>query len=111
MVEPEVMPTSVVKIETPDGTAFVSVSEDGAGHPIRIDVTIGKAGTVLAAWASALSRLMTAELRRGATIYNLVYELAGISGPNGLPRLANRPTVKSAPDGIAKALIIYTMRG
>ena len=106
----DVLPSATVRVETPDGTAFVIISEDGSGRPVRIEVIIGKAGAALAAWAYALSNLMTTLLQKGLTLEDILYDIAGISSDKVMARIADRPSAKSGPDGIAKAIIIYLMR-
>ncbi len=108
--EPEVMPSFTMKVETPDGNMFISVCEDGAGSPIRIEITIGKAGTALMAWANAVSRLSTLALNRGVSLTEILCEVSGISSERQATRLLGRTSVKSGPDGLAKALMMYLMR-
>lgn len=106
---PEVMPTSVVRVETPDGTAFVSVCEDASETPVRVEIQLGKAGASLAAWASALSATITMALEKGSTLHDIVYALIGISSDRAMLKTAERQEIKSAPDGVAKAIIIYLL--
>lgn len=103
--EPEVSATSTIKVQTPDGTMFVHVMELNSGVPYKIDLSIGKAGSAIQAWAQAVARLASLALRRGALLSELAEEISSIT-TDRLTVNGGRVT-RSGPDGIAQALVIY----
>lgn len=92
---------------TPLGKAFITVNEY-ADEPIEVFVTIGKAGSDVAAMSEALGRLTTLFLKYadmpGAEekVSTLVKHLKDIGGSNSIGFGENR--VASVPDAVAKAL-------
>jgi ribonucleoside-diphosphate reductase alpha chain len=96
------------RIETPLGSAFITVNHDPDGNPFEVFVTIGKAGSEVAAMAEALGRLISTTLRFGNHMppkeraRELVEQLSGIGGGRSVGFGANK--VKSLPDAVAKAI-------
>lgn len=96
------------KIETPLGGAFITVNHDEDGNPFEVFVTIGKAGSEVAAMAEALGRLISTTLRFGNHLpakeraWQIMEQLRGIGGGNAVGFGPNK--VRSLPDAIAKAL-------
>jgi hypothetical protein len=104
--EPDSLPSSTVKVTTPDGVIFVHIIDHSvSGAPLRIDLSIGKAGSSIQAWAQALARVTTLALMNGANLGSIIEVLSAIT-TDRLTFSSNR-AVRSGPDGIAQALIIY----
>lgn len=113
-VEPVVKPRPVKVegatycIETPLGHAFITVNHDEDGNPFEVFVTIGKAGSEVAAMAEALGRLISTTLRFGNHMpakeraKELMEQLQGIGGGRSVGFGPNK--VKSLPDAVAKAI-------
>jgi ribonucleoside-diphosphate reductase alpha chain len=99
---------STYKIETPLGGAFITVNHDGAGNPFEVFVTIGKAGSEVAAMAEALGRLISTNLRFGNHLpakeraNEIMEQLRGIGGGSSVGFGPNK--VRSLPDAVAKAI-------
>lgn len=93
--------------ETPLGTAFITIN-DLEGQPYEVFVTIGKAGSDVAAASEAIGRLTTLFLRYGdlggaeEKVAMLVKHLRHIGGLSSVGFGPNRVT--SVPDAVAKAL-------
>lgn len=105
MPEPEVLPSVTIRVKTPDGTMFVNISE--RNHiPYRIDITIGKAGSAIQAWAAAASALLTLAVRSGLNLHILIEELSNITADKITSGLDGR-LIRSGPEGIVSALTIY----
>ena len=51
------------RMETPIGTAFITVNDNGGGEPFEVFVRVGKAGSDTMAVAEALGRLVSLVLR------------------------------------------------
>ena len=96
------------RAKTPVGTAFVTVNEDGDGNPFEVFITVGKAGSDIAADAEALGRLISLALRipsglsPRAVAEAVVSQLSGIGGSNSLGFGSQR--VRSVADAVAKVL-------
>lgn len=108
---------STIKVETPDGAAFVTInfdSESGPNEPFEIFVNVAKAGTDAAADAEAIGRLASSFLRldspRSAVerLIQLKDQLKGIGGS----RVSGfgKDKVTSLADGISKAIVVYLKR-
>ncbi len=99
------------KIESPMGHAFITVNHDGTGNPFEVFVTIGKAGSEVAAMAEALGRLISMNLRFGNHLpakeraRELMEQLQGIGGGRSVGFGPNR--VRSLPDAVAKAIGLH----
>ncbi|MDO8515233.1 MAG: ribonucleotide-diphosphate reductase subunit alpha, partial [bacterium] len=99
------------RIETPLGTAFITVNHDEENNPYELFINIGKAGSEVAAMAEALGRLISTTLRFGnhrpakERALEIVDQLSGIGGAGVVGFGANR--VKSLPDAVAKAIAMH----
>lgn len=109
---PEVIPGKTYRIQTPVGTAFITVNDNGkgAGEPFEVFVSVGKAGSETMAHAEALGRLISLILRLPLPkqmsakdrVAEIVGQLSGIGG--GRPLGFGRKRVLSLPDALAQAL-------
>jgi ribonucleoside-diphosphate reductase alpha chain len=99
------------RIETPLGTAFITVNHDEENNPYEVFINIGKAGSEVAAMAEALGRLISTTLRFGnhrpakERALEIVDQLSGIGGAGVVGFGTNR--VKSLPDAVAKAIAMH----
>jgi len=115
-LRPNVLGTTI-KVETPDGAAFVTINWDGdvgPKEPFEIFVTVAKAGTDAAADAEAIGRLASEILREESSlspIEKLIRIRSHLSGIGG-SRIAGfgKNKVTSLADGISKAIDIYLKR-
>src|SRR5512134_2833459 len=103
--EPEVQPTTSIRVYTPDGTMFVHVTEIN-GAPRNVRLNIGKVGTPIAAWADALGRVISLCLRSGLDIYAVIAEVSNIS--TAQVAQTKGVSVRSGPEGLAFGLLKYT---
>ncbi|MFQ5802633.1 MAG: vitamin B12-dependent ribonucleotide reductase [Candidatus Methylomirabilales bacterium] len=109
---PETLAGKTYRMETPVGTAFITVNDNGkgAGEPFEVFVSVGKAGSDTMAHAEALGRLISLILRlplpKGMSardrVAEIVGQLSGIGG--GRPLGFGRKRVLSLPDALAQAL-------
>lgn len=96
------------KIETPLGNAFITINHDANGNPFEVFVTIGKAGSEVAAMAEGLGRMISTTLRFGGhlppleRVKEIIEQLQGIGGSRSVGFGTNK--IRSLPDAIAKAL-------
>ncbi|MBI4099410.1 vitamin B12-dependent ribonucleotide reductase [Candidatus Microgenomates bacterium] len=99
------------RIETPLGSAFITVNEDVAGEPFEVFINIGKAGSEVAAMAEALGRMISTTLRFGnhttpvGRAREIVEQLQGIGGGSAVGFGIHR--VRSLPDAVAKAIAMH----
>ncbi len=102
---------STYKIETPLGHAFITVNNDADGNPFEVFITIGKAGSEIAAMAEALGRLISTTLRFGNHLpakeraREIMEQLQGIGGGRSVGFGPNK--VRSLPDAVAKAIGLH----
>jgi len=96
------------RLDTPVGTAFVTINESQEGEPLELFINVGKAGSDVAAMAEALGRTISTSLRfRGQLsprerAKEIAYQLSGIGGRRSIGFGLNR--VLSLPDAISTAL-------
>lgn len=108
---PDRVDGATYRIETPIGTAFITVNQDDTGNPFEVFINIGKAGSEVQALAEALGRLVSTTLRFGNHLparqraCEIVDQLKGIGGTNSIGLGSNR--VRSLPDAVARALTIH----
>lgn len=99
------------RVDTPVGTAFVTVNENGEGNPLELFVNVGKAGSDIAADAEALGRLSSLVLRVDPTmkpkerVAAIIDQLQGIGGSRSVGFGVAR--IRSLADGIAHVLAEY----
>lgn len=102
----ESLPSYTVRIRTPDGVLFATIAERDS-VPVRVDVTIGKAGSGLGAWCAALSALATRILiTSDQGIYAVIEELSQISSDR-IEMNDGGVVCRSGPQGVALALQKY----
>lgn len=93
---------------TPVGTAFVTINSLPERGPFEVFVTVGNAGSDLAADAEALGRLISLYLRSASwmspqeRLQQIVLQLRGIGGSRSLG--FGRDRVRSLPDAVAMVL-------
>jgi len=99
---------STYKILTPLGSAFITINQTESGDPFELFVTIGKAGSELAAMAEALGRLISTNFRFGNHLpareraREIMKQLQGIGGSRSVGFGSDK--VRSLPDAVAKAI-------
>jgi ribonucleoside-diphosphate reductase alpha chain len=96
------------RMETPIGTAFITVNDTEAGDPFEVFVQVGKAGTDTMAVAEALGRLVSLALRLPSPLSaerrleEVINQLSRIGG--GQPTGFGAAKVLSLPDALARTL-------
>jgi len=102
-------------MNTPVGTAFITINEDENGDPLEVFVNVGKAGSDVAAMAEALGRTISTALkfRGGVTAKEKAREFAEqLSGIGGRRTIGFGPTkIKSLPDAVAGAISVHYSLG
>ncbi len=108
---PHALVGSTYSVETPLGKAFITVNQNGGGHPFEVFINTAKAGSETAAVSEAIGRLISYVLRLASPIPPLermaevVRQLSGIGGGRSLGFGPNR--VRSLPDGVGQVLDEY----
>ncbi|MGH2443919.1 MAG: adenosylcobalamin-dependent ribonucleoside-diphosphate reductase, partial [Chloroflexota bacterium] len=99
------------RVATPLGTAYVTVNVNDRGDPLEVFVNIGSSGSDVMAFAEALGRLVSLNLRTPSTLtprekmIEIVDQLKGIGGSRSVGFGAQR--VLSVPDALAQVLMEY----
>jgi ribonucleoside-diphosphate reductase alpha chain len=105
---PRTLAGRTYRVETPLGTAYVVINENGDAEPFEVFVSIGKAGSDTMAVAEAMGRLISLILRMPSPfspkrrLEETIAQLSGIGG--GRPLGYGPQRVLSLPDGIARVL-------
>lgn len=98
------LPARTIKVRTPHGAMWATVTEhpEYQGRPFDVRLTVGKAGNDKLADIEALGRVASLALRSGVPVGHLVEQLEGIGGASVVGFGPSR--VKSAADGLSRAL-------
>lgn len=104
---PEVLESDTVRIETPDGTMYVTVVEQHH-KPVEVHLMIGKSGYSVRAWAEAVSRIINLALSLGARPEKIIEELSGITTDK--IRITSTTTIRSGPEGLALGMIKWLQK-
>ena len=105
---PHSLAGATYRMETPIGTAFVTVNDTPGGEPFEVFVQVGKAGSDTMAVAEALGRLVSLVLRlpsplsAGRRLDEVISQLSRIGG--GQPTGFGSAKVLSLPDALARVL-------
>jgi ribonucleoside-diphosphate reductase alpha chain len=108
---PRTMKGVTYRSETPLGTAFVTVNQNGEGEPFEVFASVGKAGSDTSAVSEAIGRLISMILRLPSSmsprerVEQIVNQLSGIGGRR--PMGFGKDRVRSLPDAIAQVLAEY----
>lgn len=95
-----------IQVPSPDGTMFVTISEDTTGKPIAVFIHIGKAGAPIAAWSNALARMISVSLDHGAKLDDIMTELSGQTSDR-LRITSQGESVRSGVEAVWVALMKY----
>ncbi len=105
---PRIVHGVTYRAETPLGTAFVTVNENGAREPFEVFLNVGKAGSDTAAVSEAIGRLISLSLRLPSSLSpterlkEITAQMSGIGGGRQLG--FGRSRVRSLPDAVAQVL-------
>lgn len=99
------------KVNTPLGTTYITINENGDDHPFEVFMHTSKAGSDTMAVSEAIGRLISYILRLSSPVsprdrlHEVVRQLGGIGGGRPMGFGSNR--VLSLPDGVAQVLNDY----
>lgn len=105
---PFVVRGATYRLDTPVGSAFVTINQDEKGEPLEVFINVGKAGSDVAAMAEALGRSISTSLRfrgnlsRIQRAEEIALQLAGIGGRRSIGFGQNK--ILSLPDAVSYAL-------
>ncbi len=108
---PMVVNGSTYKINTPVGTAFITVNTNEKNEPLEVFINVGKAGTDVYAMATGLGRIISLTLRFNSSlsprerVKEIIDQLQGIGGARTLG--FGKERIRSLPDAVAKVLSIH----
>src|SRR5207248_9239921 len=98
------------RVKAPEGTINVTINSDEQG-PLEVFVTVGKAGSDIAALAEGLGRLISLNLRvlsplsQADRAREIADQLRGIGGSRSVG--FGMQQVRSLPDAVARALEMH----
>ena len=99
---PDMLKGATRRMDTPLGTAYVTITEDDKGQPFEVFISLGKAGAPLMADVEAMGRLVSLALRSGIPMAEIHRQLRGISSDKVIGLGPNK--VMSVPDAIGIAI-------
>src|SRR5262249_38592368 len=105
---PHSLAGTTYRMETPIGTAFITVNNNSDGDPFEVFVQVGKAGSDTMAVAEALGRLVSLILRMPSPLSarrrleEAINQLSRIGG--GQPTRVGGAKILSLPDALARTL-------
>jgi hypothetical protein len=106
-MRPEKLEGYTCKVQTPDGTMFITINENASGEPVELHIHVGKSGASLQAWADALARVASLGLSLGGfSVGDLLSEISNITSDRKV-RIANGSSIRSGPEGVAYAIQRY----
>jgi ribonucleoside-diphosphate reductase alpha chain len=101
-VRPRVLRGATTRLNTGQGSLYVTINTDKSNAPVEVFANIGKSGGDTAALAEAIGRLISISLQKGVSVEELAETLTGITGSR--PVWNEGILVKSVPDGIGQIL-------
>jgi ribonucleoside-diphosphate reductase alpha chain len=99
---PKTVSGTTSTVDTGCGDLFVTMNDDGDGHPFEVFATLGKAGGCAAAQTEAIGRLISLALRSGVGVERVHKQLRGITCHRPVGLGPNR--ILSCADAIAHAV-------
>jgi len=99
---PDLLRGTTRRIDTPLGTAYVTITEDDKAQPFEVFISLGKAGGSLMSDVEAMGRLISLALRSGIPMSEIHRQLRGISSDKVIGLGPNK--VMSVPDAIGIAI-------
>lgn len=106
---PEVINGTTRLMKTGCGNLYVTINEDGKGHPFELFTSMGKAGGCAASQSEAIGRLVSLAFRSNIIPEEIIKQLKGISCHE--PAWHSGGRILSCSDAIAKAIEKYRVEG
>jgi ribonucleoside-diphosphate reductase alpha chain len=103
LARPRVLRGFTTKLNTGQGSLYITINTDDQGKPVEVFANIGKSGGDTSALAEAIGRLISINLQKGVTVEELCETLIGITGSR--PVWNDGILVKSVPDGMGQVLL------
>jgi ribonucleoside-diphosphate reductase alpha chain len=100
---PRVLDGFTTKLNTGQGSLYITINKDEHGNPTEVFANIGKSGGDTAALAEAIGRLISIALQNNVKVEDISYTLIGITGSR--PVWNEGSLVKSVPDGIGQIML------
>jgi len=100
---PRVLHGFTARLNTGQGSLYVTINTDPENNPVEVFSNIGKSGGDTAALAEAIGRLISIALQKGVKVEEISHTLIGITGSR--PVWNDGVLIKSVPDGIGQILL------
>ncbi|MBN1780290.1 vitamin B12-dependent ribonucleotide reductase [bacterium] len=100
---PRVLNGFTAKLNTGQGSLYVTINTDNQKRPVEVFANIGKSGGDTSALAEAIGRLISITLQKGVSVEEICETMIGITGSR--PVWNDGILVKSVPDGIGQILL------
>ncbi len=100
---PSILSGTTTKLNTGQGSLYITINTDDNNHPVEVFANIGKSGGDTAALSEAIGRLISIALQKNVKVEEICKTLIGITGSR--PVWNNGILVKSVPDAIGQILM------
>lgn len=105
MMKSDIYNGYTINIPSPDGLVHLHCLEHKPGKLEMVQITIGKSGSSLTAWADGLARMITVALRH-SDLSDILSELSLISSDKAVLSAQQTP-IRSAVDAVFYGLLRY----
>jgi ribonucleoside-diphosphate reductase alpha chain len=102
-IRPRILHGFTTKLNTGQGSLYVTINKDINNSPVEVFANIGKSGGDTSALSEAIGRLISICLQKNINVEELCQTLIGITGSR--PVWNEGILVKSVPDGIGQILM------
>ena len=102
-LRPRLLNGFTAKLNTGQGSLYVTINTDNQEKPVEVFANIGKSGGDTSALSEAIGRLISIALQKGVSVEEVCETLIGITGSR--PVWNDGILVKSVPDGIGQILL------
>lgn len=108
LARPDVLTGYTAKVQSPDGTLFVTVCESQGKSEFErnaneVHLHIGKSGASVQAWAEAVARVTTLALRAGVPLESIIEEVSNIA----TDRISPTGGARSGPEAFGFGLLRF----
>jgi len=98
------LPSYVYDIKTPEGDAFIIITEDG-NKIFSVQVMMGKSGASIRAWSEAIGNMITLALEGGISLDKIIETLSSIHSDRVTYHKGIE--IRSGIVGIVRGLLLY----
>lgn len=104
----DVFISSNVRVRAPDGDFYIILLEDKEGEVFKIECHVGKNGSSVRAWSSALCNILSHQLEaKKITLEDIVRQTVAITSDRSVLNISSGLICRSGPEAIGLAIQSY----